>query len=552
MGEALCVRHTAPDASHVLISDKEAELRKADAAIADAREKLKNIVPGSEDEKAMLFVAMSFLEDPEYIALIHSNIRELSYSAAWAVEAASERYSSSLEKLGDEYFRERAGDIQNVKASILSSLAGVSDKIELRQPSVIVADYLTPAELISLPRGNVLGIASDKGGLTSHIAILARSANIPAVLGLGDFSSKVSDGMLVAVNADEGTAVSDPDRKTRSHMKSLINRNLRYDMELKKGAEGPAMTADGRRIHLLSNIAGPQGVKPAIEAGAEGIGLYRTEFLALHKDFLLSGAKEEELYIEAAKEMGPYGPVTFRTYDLGGDKMADGMDNGEANPILGWRAVRFCMERRDIFRSQLMSILRASALSPSVRLMFPMISGSEELLEVLAFLEDVKDECRKKGIPFDENMKVGTMIEVPSAAITADIIADHVDFMSIGTNDLIQYTIAVDRGNEKIAHLYRPLHPAVLRLLKYVADSAKKKGVTVSICGEMAGQAEYAPLLVGLGFDELSMTAHSVLEVRKRIRSLEWESCADFADRVLSLPDATSIENALKEYNGKA
>ena len=555
MGEALCVRHTAPDASHVLISDKEAELRKADAAIADAREKLKNIVPGSEDEKAMLFVAMSFLEDPEYIALIHSNIRELSYSAAWAVEAASERYSSSLEKLGDEYFRERAGDIQNVKASILSSLAGVSDKIELRQPSVIVADYLTPAELISLPRGNVLGIASDKGGLTSHIAILARSANIPAVLGLGDFSSKVSDGMLVAVNADEGTAVSDPDRKTRSHMKSLINRNLRYDMELKKGAEGPAMTADGRRIHLLSNIAGPRGVKPAIEAGAEGIGLYRTEFLALHKDFLLSGAKEEELYIEAAKEMGPYGPVTFRTFDFGGDKQIEWMNLNEENPILGWRAVRFCMERKDIFAHQLAAILKASAYADDVRIMFPMISGIEELKSVLAFFDEVKAICRASGVKFNEDMQIGTMIEVPSAAICSDILADYVDFMSIGTNDLIQYTLAVDRGNDKISYLYKPLHPAVLRLIKYVVDSAKAKGVTVSMCGEMAGMPEYLPILIGMGFDELSMANHSVLVAKKRMRELDSISCTRLVNHVLSLPDAVSVEAALKEFTeqyGKA
>ena len=438
-----------------------------------------------------------------------------------------------------------------MKASILASLAGVSDKIELRQPSVIVADYLTPAELISLPRGNVLGIASDKGGLTSHIAILARSANIPAVLGLGDFSSKVSDGMLVAVNADEGTAVSDPDRKTRSHMKSLINRNLRYDMELKKGAEGPAMTADGRRIHLLSNIAGPQGVKPAIEAGAEGIGLYRTEFLALHKDFLLSGAKEEELYIEAAKEMGPYGPVTFRTFDFGGDKQIEWMNLNEENPILGWRAVRFCMERKDIFSHQLAAILKASAYADDVRIMFPMISGIEELKSVLAFFDEVKAICRASGVKFNEDMQIGTMIEVPSAAICSDILADYVDFMSIGTNDLIQYTLAVDRGNDKISYLYKPLHPAVLRLIKYVVDSAKAKGVTVSMCGEMAGMPEYLPILIGMGFDELSMANHSVLVAKKRMRELDSISCTRLVNHVLSLPDASSVEEALKEFNSQ-
>ena len=231
------------------------------------------------------------------------------------------------------------------------------------------------------------------------------------------------------------------------------------------------------------------------------------------------------------------------------------MGINEDNPILGWRAVRFCMENKELFRSQLVSILRASAISPSVRMMFPMISGSEELREVLAFLEEVKAECREKGIPFDENMKIGTMIEVPSAAITADILADYVDFMSIGTNDLIQYTIAVDRGNEKISYLYRPLHPAVLRLIKHVVDSAKAKGIQVSMCGEMAGETEYLPILVGMGFDELSMSAHSILEARRRIRLLDKGSCTRFVNHVLSLPDAVSVEAALKEFTeqyGKA
>ena len=490
------------------------------------------------------------LSDPDYLALIRENITERRYTASWAVEAATEKYTAALAALGDAYFAERIADIKDAESRLLAAISGMVAEIAVTEPSIIIADYLMPTELMQMDRKHVLGLLLDGGGPTSHIAILAHSYEIPAIVGLGDISSSADDGSIVAMDAKDGVAVLDPDEKTVRSFRARRGIAIRNEAELRKEAEHPAITADGHRIHLMCNIEGTDGIEGAIAAGAEGIGLFRTEFLAL-KDF---GSEESRaaVYAEAAKRMGPYGPVTFRTYDLGGDKMADGMDNGEANPILGWRAVRFCMERRDIFRSQLMSILRASALSPSVRLMFPMISGSEELLEVLAFLEDVKDECRKKGIVFDENMKVGTMIEVPSAAITADIIADHVDFMSIGTNDLIQYTIAVDRGNEKIAHLYSPLHPAVLRLLKYVADSAKKKGVTVSICGEMAGQAEYAPLLVGLGFDELSMTAHSVLEVRKRIRSLEWESCADFADRVLSLPDATSIENALKEYNGKA
>ena len=551
VGRAAVFNHMVQDSvEHALADDSSAELRSFEEARESVLSSIRSLKPATDEEKAMLGVYESMLSDPDYLALIRENITERRYTASWAVEAATEKYTAALAALGDAYFAERIADIKDAESRLLAAISGMVAEIAVTEPSIIIADYLMPTELMQMDRKHVLGLLLDGGGPTSHIAILAHSYEIPAIVGLGDISSSADDGSIVAMDAKDGVAVLDPDEKTVRSFRARRGIAIRNEAELRKEAEHPAITADGHRIHLMCNIEGTDGIEGAIAAGAEGIGLFRTEFLAL-KDF---GSEESraQVYAEAAKRMGPYGPVTFRTYDLGGDKMADGMDNGEANPILGWRAVRFCMERRDIFRSQLMSILRASALSPSVRLMFPMISGSEELLEVLAFLEDVKDECRKKGIPFDENMKVGTMIEVPSAAITADIIADHVDFMSIGTNDLIQYTIAVDRGNEKIAHLYRPLHPAVLRLLKYVADSAKKKGVTVSICGEMAGQAEYAPLLVGLGFDELSMTAHSVLEVRKRIRSLEWESCADFADRVLSLPDATSIENALKEYNGKA
>ena len=550
IGKAEVFRHSDITIDHETCDNPELEKEAFERAVRTVLKELDSIKTDDKAGHDIMLVHKSMVEDPEFRSLVLENIEKKKYNAAWAVEAAAEKFIALLEASGSEYFRERADDLRYVERYLLTALSGMVSAFAVADECIIVADYLMPAELFELNTAAVRGICLDSGGRTSHVAILAHSLGIPAILGLGDISSFAVDGDIIAMDGKEGDAVLSPDDDTLQAFRARRSAEIRAEKSLRRTALLPAETTDGVRIKLLCNIEGIEAIPQAISAGAEGIGLFRTEFLAL-KDF---GSEESraQVYAEAAKRMGPYGPVTFRTYDLGGDKMADGMDNGEANPILGWRAVRFCMERRDIFRSQLMSILRASALSPSVRLMFPMISGSEELLEVLAFLEDVKDECRKKGIPFDENMKVGTMIEVPSAAITADIIADHVDFMSIGTNDLIQYTIAVDRGNEKIAHLYRPLHPAVIRLLKYVADSAKKKGVTVSICGEMAGQAEYAPLLVGLGFDELSMTAHSVLEVRKRIRSLEWESCADFADRVLSLPDATSIENALKEYNGKA
>ncbi len=550
IGHAAVFRHTILDnVEHALTDDPEAELAVFENAVESVMQEIRAIKPRSKEEKDILGVYESMLSDPDYLALIKENIGARRYTASWAVEAATEKYSSALAALGDAYFKERIADIKDAESRLLGAIAGISSEIIVDKPSIIVADYLTPSELIQMNRANILALLLDTGGPTSHVAILSHSEEIPAILGLGDFSRNTEDDSIVAMDAREGVAVICPDEKVLRSFRAKKGIALRNEKELRENAVLPAETLDGHRIHLMCNIEGLEGIDGAISAGAEGIGLFRTEFLAL-QDFGGDEEKKAGIYEEAARKMSPFGPVTFRTYDLGGDKAADGMA-AEENPILGWRAVRFCMERKDIFRKQLISILRASALSPSVRIMFPMISGSEELKDVLSFLEEVKDECRKKGIAFDENMKIGTMIETPSAAITADVLADYVDFMSIGTNDLIQYTIAVDRGNERIAYLYRPLHPAVIRLLKYVADSAKKKGVTVSICGEMAGQAEYAPLLVGLGFDELSMTAHSILEVRKRIRTLDWESCVDFADNVLSLRDASSIEHALKEYNGK-
>lgn len=556
IAEAAVLRHSGFGVEHVTVEDIDSELAVFSSALNSAFSSLDATLVSSEDEKAMLMTLRAMLSDPEYTGLIKDNIKERNYNAAWAVEAATEKYASMLDKMGDGYFSERASDIRDAGYILIEAIAGESiSAFHLTKPSILVADYLLPSEFLRLDRKFLRGLCLDGGGKTSHIAILSRSADIPAVFALGDFSIYAENGMTIAMDGKYGTAVLDPQKKVLSEYRKRCDAAARAEADLQKGAGLPAETVDGFRIRLLCNIEGVEGIDGAISSGAEGIGLFRTEFLALQKVYLDDGDKMYHVYQEAVERMSEYGPITFRTYDIGGDKVLEGMGINEDNPILGWRAVRFCMENKELFRSQLVSILRASAISPSVRMMFPMISGSEELREVLAFLEEVKAECREKGIPFDENMKIGTMIEVPSAAITADILADYVDFMSIGTNDLIQYTIAVDRGNEKISYLYRPLHPAVLRLIKHVVDSAKAKGIQVSMCGEMAGETEYLPILVGMGFDELSMSAHSILEARRRIRLLDKGSCTRFVNHVLSLPDAVSVEAALKEFTeqyGKA
>ena len=556
IAEAAVLRHSGFGVEHVTVEDIDSELAVFSSALNSAFSSLDATLVSSEDEKAMLMTLRAMLSDPEYTGLIKDNIKERNYNAAWAVEAATEKYASMLDKMGDGYFSERASDIRDAGYILIEAIAGESiSAFHLTKPSILVADYLLPSEFLRLDRKFLRGLCLDGGGKTSHIAILSRSADIPAVFALGDFSIYAENGMTIAMDGKYGTAVLDPQKKVLSEYRKRCDAAARAEADLQKGAGLPAETVDGFRIRLMCNIEGVEGIDGAISSGAEGIGLFRTEFLALQKSYLDDGDKMYHVYQEAVERMSEYGPITFRTYDIGGDKVLEGMGINEDNPILGWRAVRFCMENKELFRSQLVSILRASAISPSVRMMFPMISGSEELREVLAFLDEVKAECREKGIPFDEDMKIGTMIEVPSAAITADILADYVDFMSIGTNDLIQYTIAVDRGNEKISYLYRPLHPAVLRLIKHVVDSAKAKGIQVSMCGEMAGETEYLPILVGMGFDELSMSAHSILEARRRIRLLDKGSCTRFVNHVLSLPDAVSVEAALKEFTeqyGKA
>ena len=549
VAEAAVLRHTALSIEHIPSDDTEGELSVLSSAYDSALSSLDSLIAVSDDEKSMLAILRTMLSDPEYLSLIRENITERKYNAAWAVEAATEKYASELDKLGDGYFSERASDIRDAGYILIESIQGfMISAFHLTKPSVLVADYLLPSEFLRMDRQYLKGLCLDGGGKASHMAILARSADIPAVFALSDFSSMVEEGAVIAVDGRDGTVVLDPQRKVLSEYRKRSDAAARDEAELKKDAGLPAETLDGYRIRLMCNIEGLEGIDGAIASGSEGIGLFRTEFLALQSDYLENEEKMDHAYQEAVERMSACGPVTFRTYDIGGDKALNGMKINEENPILGWRAVRFCMENRDMFRRQLVSILKASAYSDSVRIMFPMISGSEELREVLSFFDEVKEECRKNGTAFDENIKIGTMIEVPSAAITADILADYVDFMSIGTNDLIQYTIAVDRGNEKISYLYRPLHPAVLRLLKYVVDSAKAKGVTVSMCGEMAGDPDYLPILVGMGFDELSMSAHSILESKKRIRMLDKSCCTRFVNHVLSLSDAASVEEALKEF----
>src|SRR5881409_3336094 len=461
----------------------------------------------------------------------------------WIFQEVATRYAETLTKIDDPYLRERALDIQDVTKRVIHNLQGKAPKtfLALTDPHILVAHNLTPSDTASMNRANVLGIATDLGSRTSHAAILARSLNIPAVVGLHDITAKLETGQHVLVDGSDGLLIVNPAPETIAHYAELESRRARVVSQLKQLRTTRSTTRDGRHIVLSANIELPEDVEAVAANGAEGIGLYRTEFLYLNRTTLPTEDEQYETYRKVAERVRP-NPLIIRTFDLGGDKLAPGTVDiaDELNPFLGWRAIRFCLENMDIFKTQLRAILRASAVG-NIKIMFPMISGLDELRRAIAVFEECKKELRSSKIEMAEKVEVGAMIEIPSAAISASVLAPEVDFFSIGTNDLIQYALAVDRVNEKIAHLYQPTHPAVLRLLKMVADAAHANDIWVGVCGEMAGDIALIPLLLGLGVDELSAGAMLVPRVKRAVQSLAISECRELVEEALKLQTPSEI-----------
>ena len=461
----------------------------------------------------------------------------------WVFQEVATRYAETLNKIDDPYLRERALDIQDVTKRVVRNLQGKAPKtfLALSESHILVAHNLTPSDTASMNRANVLGIATDLGSRTSHAAILARSLNIPAVVGLHDITAKLETGQHVLVDGSDGLLIVNPAPETIGHYAELESRRARVVAQLKELRTTRSTTRDGRHIVLSANIELPEDVEAVAANGAEGIGLYRTEFLYLNRTTLPTEDEQFETYRKVAERVRP-DPLIIRTFDLGGDKLAPGTVDitDELNPFLGWRAIRLCLENIDIFKTQLRAILRASAVG-NIKIMFPMISGLEELRGAKAVLAECHQELRRSGVPLDEEIEVGAMIEIPSAAICANVLATEVDFFSIGTNDLIQYTLAVDRVNEKIAHLYEPTHPAILRLLKMIAEAAHAHHIWVGVCGEMAGDVALVPLLLGLGMDELSAGATSVPRVKRAVQSLALPECRELVEETLKLNTSSEI-----------
>ncbi len=461
----------------------------------------------------------------------------------WVFQEVATRYAETLNKIDDPYLRERALDIQDVTKRVIRNLQGKAPKtfLALSESHILVAHNLTPSDTASINRANVLAIATDLGSRTSHAAILARSLNIPAVVGLHDITAKLETGQHVLVDGSDGLLIVNPAAETIAHYQEVESRRARVVAQLRELRTTRSTTRDGRHVVLSANIELPEDVEAVAANGAEGIGLFRTEFLYLNRTTLPTEDEQFETYRKVAERVRP-DPLIIRTFDLGGDKLAPGTVDitDELNPFLGWRAIRLCLEHIDIFKTQLRAILRASTVG-NIKIMFPMISGLDELRRAKAVLAECNEELRRSNIPLGEEIEVGAMIEIPSAAICANVLAPEVDFFSIGTNDLIQYALAVDRVNEKIAHLYRPTHPAILRLLRMIAEAAHAHHIWVGVCGEMAGDVALIPLLLGLGMDELSAGATLVPRIKRAVQSLAIPECRELVEEALKLNTASEI-----------
>ncbi len=508
--------------------------------IIDLQEKIAKSI-GAKD--ASIFDAhLLVVEDRTLIDEVLRTLQRDLYKVEYIFAQVAGRYEKTLSLIDDPYLRERAMDIRDVTRRVIRNLLGKQgrDLSAVTSPHILVAHNLTPSDTAQLNRRLVLGFATDVGSKTSHTAIMARSLNIPAVVGLHEILSHLALGDQVLLDGYNGLVIHNPSDQTLWEYGELEVKKTEVQQKLTKLRETECKTLDGRHVILSANIELPEDIDLVQQSGAEGIGLYRTEFFYLNKSDLPSEDAQAAGYRSVADRVLP-DCVIIRTLDLGGDKSMSALNLPvEANPFLGWRAIRFCLERTDVFKTQLRAILRASA-SGNVRMMYPMISGVEEVRQANALLDECRAELREEGIPFDEKMQVGAMIEIPSAAIAADIIAREVDFFSIGTNDLIQYSIAVDRLNERIAHLYEPTHPAIVRLIRMIVDAGHAHNLWVGVCGEMAGDIALTPLLLGLGVDELSAGSALVPRVKRAVQSLDLAVCLKLVEDIRHLDNAAAI-----------
>ncbi len=523
-------------------------LQESIRQIAELREQTA-VSLGEELAKIFSF-HLGMLADPALTEQFRAMVRNERVTGEYAVFAVMTTYAKTFLAHDNSYFRDRVSDIYDLKRRVLRQLiaTGTNDLSKVDSPSIVIAQDLTPSQTAALDKTKIMGLATDVGGRTSHTALLAHALGIPAIVGLEDLTQRIESGDTVIIDGYRGLIIVDPDAAQLLEYKQELRRIAKLDVELGKLRDLPAVTKDGTEVALLGNIEFPSEVPEALEKGAVGIGLYRTEFLYLSADHAPTEEQQYDSYVETIRNLGGR-PLTIRTLDLGADKvpvsaeLAAPMLN-ERNPFLGLRSIRLCLQNLPLFRTQLRAILRASAEGP-VKIMFPLISSVMELRQ------DVKEDLEEQGIAMGDSVPIGMMIEVPSAALQVKTYSKECDFFSIGTNDLIQYTVAVDRANERIANLYSAAHPAVITLLKDVIRTADRTGTEVSLCGEMAGQPEFTMLLLGLGLRSFSMTPPAVPEVKRLIRGVSLDQCRRVARKAVGFDSDREVLNYLRDEVNK-
>ncbi len=547
-------RKVHPPEKIIDAEEVDAEIERFRDALAETREQLRALKEsyrksGLGEHGYLVDVHLLMLDDRMIVQETERQVRKDLHSADWALWTVLGRIKASFDAMEDEYFRDRRTDVEHLGDRVLRNLAGRRHEsiADIRGDVVVIAHDLSPMDTAQMDVERVKGFVTDLGGRTSHTAILARSLNIPAVVGLEVVSDRANGGDTVVIDGLSGSVVLNP---TAEELRAFRRRKARYRAfrkELESFAALPAVTRDGHKVRVGANIELLDEVRSLKRYGAEGIGLYRTEFLYMNREHPPTEEEHTLAYQQVAEAASPF-PVTIRTLDIGGDKLVHSVPiQDEVNPSLGLRSIRLCLREKELFKTQLRGILRAS-VAGNVRMMFPMVSGLGELRAALAVLEEARAELRGLGVAFDEGMAVGVMIEVPSAALTADLLARHVDFFSIGTNDLIQYALAIDRVNEHVAYLYEPLHPAVLRLIRAVTGAAHAAGIPVAVCGEMAGDELDTLVLLGLGVDELSMHALSIPRIKRLINHAALSEARELVDRILDLGTAGDVHRTVEAY----
>jgi phosphotransferase system enzyme I (PtsI) len=552
IGKVFFINRALPRSVLSTVSKDKAEEEVAGflRAVARSKEQIQSIRDSVKDQSTdhyqILSVHLALLEDSMLIDQTVRLIRENQFKADWAFNKVLQSLLETFHQIEDKYLRERGHDLRQIGHRVLENLAGrpLESVSSIREPAIVIAHDLSPADTAQILNSPIMGFATDVGSKTSHTAITARSLGIPAVVGLEHVTRECIENEEVIVDGEEGVVVLRPTAETvREYTEKKKAYTLRI-RDLAKFAKLPAVTQDGKMLKLLANIEFPEEADVSLRSGADGVGLYRTEFLYLNRRDLPSEEEHFRTYRRVAEKFSRQ-PVTIRTIDMGGDKFASQLELAEEmNPAMGLRAIRFCLRERDIFKQQIRAILRASSYG-DVNIMFPMISGVGELRETLAVVEEAKAELKKRRISFNRRMRAGIMVEIPSAAIVADQLAKEVDFFSIGTNDLIQYALAIDRVNEHVSYLYEPLHPAILRLIRRIVDAGHDAGITVAMCGEMAGEPLYSYVLLGLGMDEWSMNATSIPRVKRILRKSAAYEAREFVGELLAHATASEIAGIL-------